>query len=115
MRALIAALGFVLLAVPAFAETIQPADAPAHVGQTVTVEGTVDEVNTDPRSGNTFIDMGGRYPDQAFTAVIFRSDAGSFQDVKSLNGKTVEITGRVRLHKGKPEIILNAASQIKIQ
>jgi DNA/RNA endonuclease YhcR with UshA esterase domain len=60
-----------------------------------------------------FIDLGGRYPNNAFTAVIFSQDAGKFPDVGSLRGRTVEITGRVRLYKGRPEIILRAASQLK--
>jgi DNA/RNA endonuclease YhcR with UshA esterase domain len=116
MRALVLALGFALTAAPALAQTqtqtIMPADVKAHVGQTVTVEGAVSGVHT-ARSGVTFIDIGGRYPDSAFTAVIFAGDAGKFPNVDALNGKTVDITGPVRLYKGRPEIILNDAAQIK--
>ncbi len=112
MRALVLALGLALTATPALAETIQPADAQAYVGQTVTVEGTVSEVHT-ARSGARFIDIGGRYPNSVFTAVIFSGDASKFPNVDSLNGKTVDITGPVRLYRGKPEIILKDAAQIK--
>jgi DNA/RNA endonuclease YhcR with UshA esterase domain len=108
----IAALGFAAGTESAAAQTIQPADAPAHVGQTVTVEGDVSNVHK-VAAGVTFIDMGGRYPDNTFTAVILPDDAKKFPDVNSLNGKTVDVTGAVRLYKGKPEILLTDAAQIK--
>jgi DNA/RNA endonuclease YhcR with UshA esterase domain len=106
-------LALALTAAPALAETIGPADARAHVGETVTVEGTVDQVYTARRSGVTFLDLGGRYPNEAFMAVIFSGDAGKFPNVHALEGKTVDITGPVRLYKGKPEIILRDAGQLK--
>jgi hypothetical protein len=113
MRTLVLALGFAVTAVSARAQTtILPADAQAHVGQTVTIEGVVGNVHK-IAAGLTFIDIDGRYPENAFTAVILPDDAGKFPDVASLNGKTVDITGPVRLYKGKPEIILNDAAQIK--
>jgi DNA/RNA endonuclease YhcR with UshA esterase domain len=114
MRALVLAFVLALAAASAHAETIvAAADAPKHVGETVTVEGTVSAVHTESRTGVTFIDMGGRYPDQAFTGVIFKDDAGKFQNVESLTGKIIDITGRVHDYKGKPETILNDPAQIK--
>jgi DNA/RNA endonuclease YhcR with UshA esterase domain len=113
LRALVPILGLILMATPAVAQTIRPADARAHVGQTVTVEGIVADVHTAGRSGTTFIDMGGRYPNNALAAVIFSADASKFPNVAALSGKTVDITGAVRLYQGKPEIILNAADQLK--
>ena len=114
MRALVFALGLALAAASAHAETIiAAADAPKHVGETVTVEGTVSAVHTDSRSGVTFIDMGGRYPDQAFTGVILKVDASKFPNVESLTGKVVDMTGPVHDFKGKPETVLNDPAQIK--
>jgi len=112
MKALIPALGFIVAAASARAQTIEPADVKTHVGQSVTVEGAVSSVHKAP-SGVTFIDVGGRYPDNAFTAVIFADDAGKFPNVSALNGKTVDISGPVRLYKGKPEIILKSADQVR--
>lgn len=113
MRRIILALAFSLAVAPAYAETFGPADARAHVGQTVTVDGVAEEVFTARRSNTTFIDMGGRYPNNAFTAVIFNDAAGKFANVHALEGKTVDVTGQVQLYKGKPEIILRDASQLK--
>jgi DNA/RNA endonuclease YhcR with UshA esterase domain len=114
MRPLLLAIGLALTTVPALAQTrtIGPADAKTHIGQTVTVEGPVGNVYT-ARSGMTFINIGGRYPDNAFTAVIFTDDTSKFPDVRSLDGKTVDITGAVSLYRGKPEIILKTADQVK--
>ena len=113
MKASIPILGLILVMTSAVAQTIQPKDALAHVGQTVTVEGVVSEVHTAVRSNTTFIDMGGRYPNNAFTAVIFSEDASKFPDVAALNDRIVDVTGTIRLYRGNPEIILNSADQLK--
>jgi DNA/RNA endonuclease YhcR with UshA esterase domain len=92
---------------------LEPGDIAAHAGQTITVTGTVSEVFTDRRSGVTFIDMGGAYPNNAFTAVIFPEAADRFPDASSLDGRTVKIAGLVRLYRDKPEIILRSPKQIQ--
>lgn len=115
MRTLLLALGAVLMAAPALAQAISPDEAQAHGGQTVTIKGTVSEVATAARSGVTFIDMGGHYPDNSFAGVIYSGDAGKFPDVGSLSGKTIEITGEVLSYKGHPQIIINDPAQIKIK
>ena len=112
MKTLVLAFGFAIITAPAFAQAIQPADAKTHVGQTVTVEGMVDNVHT-TAAGNTYIDIGGRYPNNPFAAVIFESDAGKFPNVDALDGKTIDITGRIRLYRGAPEIILSDPGQIR--
>ncbi len=112
--ALGSALSLAALAVPALAETqtITPADAKTHVGQTVTVEGAVGNIFAG-RTGTTFIDVGGRYPDNSFAAVIFAADRSKFPDLQAFNGKIVDITGAVSLYRGKPEIVLKSADQMK--
>lgn len=93
---------------------ITAAAASSYAGQTVTVRGVVSDVHA-TRAGMTFIDMGGRYPDNVFTAVIFAESEAEFPEAASLDGRTVEITGRVRLYRGKPEIVLRSADQLKVQ
>ena len=112
MRTVILVVVSTLAAPPARAQTLSPADAKAHVGQTVTVKAPVDDVHTGP-GGVTFINMGGSYPDNAFTAVIFAADRAKFPDARTLKGKTVGISGEVQLYQGKPEIILKSAEQLK--
>ncbi len=91
---------------------IRPTDASHYVGKKVTVTGKVSQVHTDKRSGVTFINMGGRYPANVFTGVIFRDYIGQFPQVHSLEGRAVSITGTVMLYKGKPEIILRDKAQL---
>lgn len=85
-----------------------------HVGQSVTVEGVVSRVYA-ARSGVTFLDMGGDYPNNPFTGVIFSEDAPSVGNVSGLTGKTVDVTGKVRRYRGKPEIVLRSADQIEVR
>ena len=90
---------------------VAAADAANHIGETITVEGVVDEVHVSPKA--TFIDLGGRYPNEEFTGVIFNDDTGAFSNVGSYGGKTVDITGTVQMYRGRPEIILRSPSQIR--
>ena len=115
MRRLALAVLFATTAAPVLAQTptIAPAAAKDHVGEQVTVEGVVAEVHHAASGRATFIDIGGRYPNNPFAAVIFESGAGKFPNVDALNGKTVDVTGRIRLYRGAAEIILDDPGQIK--
>jgi DNA/RNA endonuclease YhcR with UshA esterase domain len=114
MRALILALALTLAAAPALAQTvIPPEDCPKHVGETVTIEGAVSEVHHAASGRATFIDMGGRYPNNPFGAVIFKDDADKFPNIDTLTGKVIDITGRVKDYKGSCEIIVNDPAQLK--
>lgn len=113
MKALIFALGLALTAFPAVAATITPPEAKAHVGEIVTVEGVASEVHHAASGKAIFIDIGGRYPNNPFAAVIFADDASKFPNVDTLAGKVVDVTGAIRLYRGKPEIILNDPAQIR--
>lgn len=114
MKTLALLMGLSLVSTPAFAQTITVNEASAHIGQTATVKGVVDEVHTSGK-GNIFLDLGGRYPNQSFTGVIFSQNTGAFPNAGSLEGKTVDINGPVKLYHGKPEIILRSASQLKVE
>ena len=95
--------------------TIPPEQAASHVGKAVTVEGTVSEVHAARSGSATFIDMGGAYPGNAFTAVIFSSDMAAVGDVSDLAGKTVDISGTIRLYRDKPEMVITVRDQIKVR
>ena len=62
-----------------------------------------------------FLNMGGHYPNQAFTGFIRARDAGRFPKLQSHQGKTVSISGTVKLYKGKPEIEMQSASQLSVK
>jgi hypothetical protein len=96
-------------------QTIAPQEAKDHVGQIVTVEGTASEVHHAASGRATFIDMDGRYPNNPFAGVIFADDLAKFPDVDSVNGKIIDVSGRVQLYRGTPEIILNEPAQLKVK
>ncbi len=92
---------------------IPDSQAASQVGQTVTVEGSVASVHV-TRSGTVFLNFGAAYPEQTFTAVIFRSAASRFPNPEHWDGKRVRVTGPVRLYRGRPEIILEEPSRLVV-
>jgi DNA/RNA endonuclease YhcR with UshA esterase domain len=115
LQKLFSVFSFVLfIATGAQAETITPQDASSYVGRSVIVEGVVRQVSTS-RSGTTFINFGGRYPNHVFYAVIFKKYSNRFSNVRSYDGKIVAISGTVSLYKGMPQIILSSPSQIEFR
>jgi DNA/RNA endonuclease YhcR with UshA esterase domain len=91
--------------------TFTPREAAQHVGDTATITGTVDGVHQSGK-GNIFLNMGGKYPNQAFTAFIPSASAAQFPNPRQYEGRTVSVSGKISLYKGKPEIIVNSPSQI---
>ena len=91
--------------------TISTDQAKAHVGQTVVVQGRVASVHTS-RAGHTYLNFDRPFPDQTFTAVIFRSDSSKFSNPAQWQGKTVRVRGMITLYRGKPEIILKEPDQL---
>lgn len=97
-----------------FAEQIiQWNEAHKHYGQYVTVEGTI--VNTYNSGKACFLNFHKDHK-KHFTAVIFMSDYSKFPASPEdyYYGKKVQVTGTIKEYKGKPEIILEKPSQIKI-
>jgi DNA/RNA endonuclease YhcR with UshA esterase domain len=87
--------------------------AAAHVGETATVEGRV-SVSKTP-GGETYLDIGGTGNTAPFSAYVSRWNRSEFQDVDRLDGKTVQITGRISTFREKPEIFLTDPSQIAVK
>jgi hypothetical protein len=114
MRRAALVLALLLSAAPASAADIAAKDAAAHVGQLATVVGVVDNVHKS-RSNITFIDIGGSYPNNAFSAVVLAKDAGKFPNLLPLKGKKVGISGKIEIYRNKPEIVLQAADQLKMR
>jgi DNA/RNA endonuclease YhcR with UshA esterase domain len=94
--------------------TYTPGEAAKHVGETATISGTVEGVHQSGK-GNIFLNMGGKYPNQAFTAFIPSANAAKFPNPQQYEGRTVAVSGKITLYKGKPEIIVNSPSQIAVK
>jgi DNA/RNA endonuclease YhcR with UshA esterase domain len=96
---------------PQATATYTAADAAKHVGEIATVTDRVDGVHQSGK-GNIFLNMGGKYPNQAFTAWIPSASASQFSNPQQYEGKTVSVSGKITLYHGKPEIIVENVSQI---
>ena len=90
--------------------TISATEAAKHVGENVTVCGSIasEHAATSSRGTPTFINLDKSYPNQVFTILIWGSDkeqVGSFP-------KTGRVcaTGQVTEYRGTPEIILRSKS-----
>ena len=94
--------------------TYTAAEAAKHVGETATITDKVDGVHQSGK-GNIFLNMGGKYPNQAFTAFIPAASAAQFSQAQQHEGRIVAVSGKITLYKGKPEIIVNSPSQISAQ
>ena len=112
-------LALILFAIAGLALAQEPktytaSEAAKHVGETATVTDKVANV-FESNKGNIFLNFGARYPNQVFTAFIPKDSADQFPNLKELNGRTVSITGKIVLYKGKPEIVLDHPSMLKSQ
>jgi DNA/RNA endonuclease YhcR with UshA esterase domain len=87
-------------------------DAGKYYDQTLIVTGKVVEVNIRPNI--VFLNLDVPHPDSPFTAVIFPKDTNQFGDLKALNGRSVEIKGKVKKYHEKPEIILDHTNQLTV-
>lgn len=94
-------------------EVVAPDSAVHFVGKTVTIRGVVSGVHTS-RGGTIFLDFGARYPRNTFTAVIFSSSASRFPNASAWEGKTLRVTGEVKLYRGKPEIVVDEPGQVAV-
>lgn len=96
--------------------TITPDQAAAHIGETVTVCGKVYSTRA-LNNGPTFLNMGGDYPDNPFTAVIMFNKRGNFsyKPEEYLRGKTICVIGTIKNYNGKPEIVVNKEKQVEVQ
>jgi TonB family protein len=105
-----------VLAPAADVAVITPDHANDHVGQDVVVQGHVAQVGASEDGRTLFLNFGGRYPDHVFNAVIFSRNLQSFPEVRSWEGKVINVRGKIQLYKGKgkPEIVLERQDQVTV-
>ena len=91
--------------------------AATYIGKKVSICGKVYSAKFQGGSGVTFINMGGEYPNNPFTAVIMASNRSNFnyKPEEYLNGKTICVIGTVKEYKGKSEIVVEKPEQILMQ
>ncbi len=88
-------------------------EAAQHTGESVCISGRVLRVYTS-RSESAFLDFCPNYRDCPFSSVIFASDRTKFGDLNALNGREVEIQGRISVYNGRPEIVIHDPEQVHV-
>lgn len=91
---------------------ISPLEATDYMGKSVTVKGLVADVYKSDKVA--YLNFVRKYPDNPFTGVIFAGKFDEFGDLMKYENRNVEVSGRVSTFRGKPQIILDRKSQIKI-
>lgn len=86
-------------------------EAPNHVGEYARVRGTVVQVYQSNK-GTTFFDYCTNYRGCPFSAVIFASAIGNFDNPSQYQGQQITVTGQIKLYQGRAEIILDTSDQI---
>ena len=96
--------------------TISAKDAAKHVGETVTIADKIYGGKFLAGPGLTLLDMGGAHPNEALTVLIKGDDRKKFSGEPEVifKGKAVTVTGTIIDYKGKPEIVVTEATQIKV-
>src|ERR1700757_3038360 len=107
IRRFFAILAFLLCTFEARADKpiiVKDSEAIQYVGKEVEVRGYVVSVTTSPL-GTAFINFGKEYPNQTFAGFIAAgSKIATDQQIATLQGKIIGITGKIELHREKPEI-----------
>ena len=91
--------------------TIHYTRARDHVGDYADVTGTVVRVYTS-KTNTTFINFCAEYKTCPFSAVVFASDSKKFEDLSSLVGKAVTLSGKIISYEGNAEMVLSNPSQV---
>jgi DNA/RNA endonuclease YhcR with UshA esterase domain len=91
---------------------ISAAEAEQHYQETVIVTGKVAQVSIRPKL--VYVNLDKKYPETPMYCVIFARATNQFGDLKKLEGKQVEIKGRIEEYQDKAQIILNSTNQLKV-
>ena len=60
--------------------------------------------------------MGDKYPNNAFTIIVFKDNVSKFSyQLETLEGKEVCVSGMIKDFKGKPDIVVDSEKQIVVK
>jgi hypothetical protein len=111
-RMLVTGYWLLALCLPTFADCFPFAAAGDHLGEVACIKGKVVKVVVSP-TGLHFLNFCEDYTKCSFTVVVFPRDLRDVGDVRALEGKDVEVNGKIRSYKGQSEIILRDISQLR--
>lgn len=118
MKGLLTAPAFVVAFASYSQKPVGLKDVQNHVGDTVKVCGKMySGVFVSTAEGTpTFLSMGGHYPNQLLTVVIWPDIRDSLKTApeNEMYGQQICVTGKIELYKGKPEIVVKDPGQLTI-
>jgi len=119
MKFILFFLCWLCLANPSFSQTeIKLDSVDKHVGDSVIVCGQVNDAYYASRIENTptFLNIGGKYPNQKLTVVIWNDIRKEFEKApeEMFKDQKICVLGRIELYKGKPQIVVRRAIQITV-
>lgn len=101
-----------LTPVSALSKCLPISAAPKRVGETACITGKVLKIGESKRSGTMFLNFCDDYRSCPFSVVVFPSDLKDVGDVRWLEGKDIEIHGKIKLYRGQAEMVLKDVSQL---
>lgn len=95
--------------------TIEAKEAAKHVNEKVRICDKVYGGKYFANTGLTLLDIGGNHPNETLTLVVKADDRKKFKTAPEgmFKGKAVCVIGTIILYKGKPEIEITDADQLK--
>ena len=97
---------------------IQPETIAEHVGDSVSLTAKVYSTRyfENAKDAPTLLNLGAAFPHQLLTVVIYGTERKNFSEAPEnfYKDKTIRITGKVELYKGKPQIVAKTSSQILV-
>ncbi len=112
MRLACAMIVVVVSAVVASAKCVPIDAAPGRLGEATCITGQVLKVTRDDH-GNQYLDFCDQPGNCPFRAVVFPRDLRDVGDVRSLEGKTIEIYGKIAANDGQPQMVLKDVKQLR--
>jgi hypothetical protein len=110
------------LSLPAFAQKqIKLEEAKNHIGDSVMMSGVIYDIKVfeddDKKPTLALINLGAAYPNQIVTIAVrpelYKNTGIVFPDQR-FKGDLANVTGKIELYKGKPQIIIHSAEQLHI-
>jgi DNA/RNA endonuclease YhcR with UshA esterase domain len=97
---------------PTSVKRISAVEAEKHYDETVIVTGKVAQVSIRPKL--TYINLDKKYPQTPMYCVVFARATNQFGDLKKLEGKDIEVKGKIEEYQSKAQIILNSSNQLTV-
>jgi DNA/RNA endonuclease YhcR with UshA esterase domain len=107
---------FIFISSFVYAGTEIPVDSAQHyIGKTITICSKVYGVKAFDKV--TLINVGAAFPNSPLTITIFSKDLKNFSEEaeKLFTGKSICVTGSIKMFKGKPEMIVSKPEDIVVQ